>query len=749
MVIHRKLFIIKGCMMSKRSSIKNQIFLPIIVVFFLSSVVIYFFISTQIKQNIIDKSIVNATNTVQQYKALRKYYAGNVVGVVKKTSEGRVKINYDHKKRTDTIPLPATMIHDLGTIVSQQKSGMKLKLYSDFPFPNRANRVLDDFSINAMKTFRDGSIQDPVTSVEKFEGIESVRVAVVDTLVAQGCVSCHNSRLDTPKNDWKLGDVRGSLEVIIPIEEQLQSAVYLQVSIIVAILILGLLTLCLLYYYFGKVILSPLKSLHNGVDDFFKYLNKEVDSVKAIKVSKNDEIGTMSIIINENILNATQEIKVDNIFIDEVKDVVEKIKKGNFDTSLDNNVSSTALEELRLKLNEMLDSLRSTVCRDVNQLLNILDQYSNQNYLSKIENDNGKVATQINTLGNNITKMLTYNKQDGLTLDITAHELLDNVETLNTTSNDTAARLEETAAAVEEMTGNIKGSGANITEMTNYSNELSKSSTEGEKMANKTTVSMDTINEQVTAINDSITIIDQIAFQTNILSLNAAVEAATAGEAGKGFAVVAQEVRNLASRSAEAAKEIKDLVENASIKANEGKNIADKMIVGYNALNQNISKTLELINNVSTASKEQQVGIEQINDAINTLDKQTQQNASVATNAQKIARTTSSIAKKIVKAADDKKFLGQNDIKADTIKTTHVSESSTPLVIPKAIHSQKAVVHKDIKKENVVHKDIKKENVVNKDIKKVNVAATTSKPAVVKNKVISSKNDKDDEWESF
>ncbi|MCT7608932.1 methyl-accepting chemotaxis protein, partial [Aliarcobacter butzleri] len=92
--------------------------------------------------------------------------------------------------------------------------------------------------------------------------------------------------------------------------------------------------------------------------------------------------------------------------------------------------------------------------------------------------------------------------------------------------------------------------------------------------------------------NDSISVIDQIAFQTNILSLNAAVEAATAGEAGKGFAVVAQEVRNLASRSAEAAKEIKAIVENATNKANQGKEIATNMIDGYKELNQNISQTI-------------------------------------------------------------------------------------------------------------------------------------------------------------
>merc|ERR1711879_874723 len=131
----------------------------------------------------------------------------------------------------------------------------------------------------------------------------------------------------------------------------------------------------------------------------------------------------------------------------------------------------------------------------------------------------------------------------------------------------------------------------------------------------------DDIDTQVHSINEAITVIDQIAFQTNILSLNAAVEAATAGEAGKGFAVVAQEVRNLAARSAEAAKEIKELVENAS--------------------------------------KEQQAGIIQINDAINNLDQQTQENASIANQTHQVAVQTDEIAKLVDTNANEKEFIGK------------------------------------------------------------------------------------------
>jgi methyl-accepting chemotaxis protein len=157
-------------------------------------------------------------------------------------------------------------------------------------------------------------------------------------------------------------------------------------------------------------------------------------------------------------------------------------------------------------------------------------------------------------------------------------------------------------------------------------------------------------------INEAITVIDQIAFQTNILSLNAAVEAATAGEAGKGFAVVAQEVRNLASRSAEAAKEIKDLVEDANLKANEGKNISAEMIHGYQELNTHINETLHLIENVSSASKEQMTGIEQINDTVTMLDRVTQENANEANQVRAIANDVSSMAKDLVEDALSKKF---------------------------------------------------------------------------------------------
>ncbi|WP_228137821.1 methyl-accepting chemotaxis protein, partial [Aliarcobacter cryaerophilus] len=134
------------------------------------------------------------------------------------------------------------------------------------------------------------------------------------------------------------------------------------------------------------------------------------------------------------------------------------------------------------------------------------------------------------------------------------------------------------------------------------------------------------------------------------------------GEAGKGFAVVAQEVRNLASRSAEAAKEIKNIVEMATLKTNEGKEISNLMISGYRELLDNIEKQAVMIREISNSSKEQESGISQINNAVNQLDQQTQQNASIASKTQDIALQTDTLSKEIVKEVLEKRFIGKNEI---------------------------------------------------------------------------------------
>ena len=445
-------------------------------------------------------------------------------------------------------------------------------------------------------------------------------------------------------------------------EEALIPALELRNVIAISSIIILALIILINMYFMNKTLIKPLYKFQNGLLDFFKYLNKEKSTVTMLDDKLEDELGTMSKVVNKNINKTKAIIEEDQSLIQEVKNVVSKVNDGYFDQNISSNTSNESLNELKDLLNQMLSTLKTNVSEDLNKIQEAFEEYQKLNFSYRLENCEGKTSAGLNNLAEIINNMLVENKRNGIMLNDSSQSLLKNISTLNTASNEAAASLEETAAALEQITGNISNNTGNVVKMASYANELNSSANEGEKLANQTTVSMDEINTQVAAISEAISVIDQIAFQTNILSLNAAVEAATAGEAGKGFAVVAGEVRNLAARSAEAASEIKMLVENATNKANEGKDISDKMIEGYHGLNNNISKTIDLIKDVEMASKEQQSGIEQINDAVNSLDQQTQQNASVASQSQEIANTTSAIADKIVEDADEKEFIGKGEI---------------------------------------------------------------------------------------
>ncbi|MBP9490601.1 MAG: chemotaxis protein [Aliarcobacter sp.] len=434
-------------------------------------------------------------------------------------------------------------------------------------------------------------------------------------------------------------------------------------NLLIVIAVISVLVFTIISLLISNVIIDSINKFQNGLLGFFGFLNKEINEVTLLDESSKDEFGEMSKVVNKNIEKTKIVIDSDNKFLDEIKQIVLEIKKGYLNKRLDNKVETQSLEELRHHINDMLVNLQLKICTNINDISLALGKYAKLDFTYRIKSCNGGVTIGLNNLADIINDMLVENKSNGLTLDASSDILLANVDKLNISSNEAAASLEETAAALEEITSNIRNNTQNIAKMATYSNSVTKSAYDGEKLANQTTVAMDEINTQVNLINDAISIIDQIAFQTNILSLNAAVEAATAGEAGKGFAVVAAEVRNLANRSAEAAKEIKTIVENATKKANQGKDIATNMIDGYKQLNENINQTINLISDIEMSSKEQLSGIEQINDAVNSLDRQTQQNAAIASQTHDVAVLTDEIAKLVVSDANAKEFIGKAEVK--------------------------------------------------------------------------------------
>ncbi|MDN5110476.1 methyl-accepting chemotaxis protein [Aliarcobacter butzleri] len=443
-------------------------------------------------------------------------------------------------------------------------------------------------------------------------------------------------------------------------------------KLIYVVLCIFAIIMIFIIYFTSKQINNSLMNFKEGLLKFFGYLNKESSKVELISLNSNDEFGEMAKVVNQNIERTQKVIEEDVALIEDAKVVMSRVNNGWYGQFIEKSTSNASLEEFKNNVNKMIDNTKNRFVH-VNE---VLTSYSKNNFIPALKmeanDERGGVfetlVNGINTLQQTLTQMLVENKTNGLTLDKSSNVLLSNVDKLNLSSNEAAASLEETAAALEEVTSNVRNNTQNIAQMAKLSSEVTASASQGEKLANETTVAMDEINNQVNLINEAIGVIDNIAFQTNILSLNAAVEAATAGEAGKGFAVVAGEVRNLASRSAEAAREIKTIVENATSKANQGKSIATNMIEGYKELNQNISQTISLISDIQNASKEQLLGIEQINDAVTQLDRQTQQNAMIASQTHDVALITDEISKLIVSDADSKEFVGKHDVKAKSLK---------------------------------------------------------------------------------
>jgi len=451
-----------------------------------------------------------------------------------------------------------------------------------------------------------------------------------------------------------------SFAVSVPTSEYLVHAMFIRNFSVIA-LIVSLLIIAGIVFVSVRKLNNNLSSITEGLTGFFDYLNKIKQNTKSIDISSNDEFGIMAKTINENIAKIQTSINEDNALIDNVKDIVNKVGQGLFDEKITKSTSTDSLSELKTLLNEMLNNLEKQVGKDLNVISSVLHQYTKRNFTVLLDSStSGTIGNEIIQMNDMITSMLQDNQKDGFELQESSEKLTSNVQILSNNATSQATSLEQTAASIDEITSNIEQTNKKAQEMQSISNETKTYSNNGKQLATDTVSSMDDINTTVININEAISVIDQIAFQTNILSLNAAVEAATAGEAGKGFAVVAQEVRNLASRSAEAAKGIKDLVQEAIEKANKGKEISIHMIDGFNTLEEKILNTSTLIEDVTLASAEQSSGMRQISDAVGLLDKFTQENASIADQTNSIALDTKNIAIDVAQNVAKNDFNGKN-----------------------------------------------------------------------------------------
>ncbi len=250
---------------------------------------------------------------------------------------------------------------------------------------------------------------------------------------------------------------------------------------------------------------------------------------------------------------------------------------------------------------------------------------------SKVEvhsNDEvGRLVKALGEMNDNLCRLVSNIRHGADSVAAGSQELSSAAEQLSSSAQEQASSLEETAASMEEMTSTVKQNADNALRADKVALGAREAANEGVVMSSSLRRSMEAINISSGKIADIIGVIDEIAFQTNLLALNAAVEAARAGEQGRGFAVVAAEVRNLAQRSATAAKEIKTLIKDSVDKVQDGTQLVGASSKTLESIVENVKNTAEIIAEISASSQEQASGIEQVNRAIMQMDSVTQSNA--------------------------------------------------------------------------------------------------------------------------
>ncbi len=398
--------------------------------------------------------------------------------------------------------------------------------------------------------------------------------------------------------------------------------------------------------------------------------------------------------------------------IGRVSEAAAKLAGG----ALDTRIAVTTTDEIGVlaqSFNEMGAQLQAKMTKERDQVVkmglfmedakrvlgNLAQGDLTDQMTSACDGDLAQVKASLNGAITNLTRTFTTMRNAAESVTTGAEEITKGNEDLSQRTSEQASSLEETSSAMEEMTSTVKQNADNAKQANQLAIAARDVANTGGAVTTKAVEAMGEINKSSKKIADIITVIDEIAFQTNLLALNAAVEAARAGEHGRGFAVVAAEVRNLAQRSATAAKEIKGLINESIQRVTDGSELVDQSGKTLAEIVGSVKRVTDIIAEIAAASQEQASGIDQVNKAIMQMDEMTQQNAALVEEATSASQSMKEQAQALMRQVGSFKVTGNGQVSLARSSAAPVVQkpgfpSSGPLKKPAT--SSKGEAHQEL-----------------------------------------------------